>query len=88
MAELSFTPEELETLRVALLTAHYAADDEERALRRRMTEWDVDDDARARIEHGRAKAALRAMAYHLLAERVLAAQSGASGAGEAGERTS
>lgn len=89
MAELSFTPEELETLRVALLSAHYAADDEERALRRKLDqmtprftpEWSSTED-------GRAKAALRAMAYHLLAERVMAVQGEAAGTGGAGERTS
>lgn len=75
MPDLTFTPEELETLRVALLSAHYNADDEERALRRILDSGTyADEDDRKVTEWGRTQAALRAMRYHLLAERVMAAQ--------------
>jgi len=74
-AAMEFTAEELDTLRVALLSAHYSALDEERHLRRLL---DVgihpgeESAERQRAEESRAKAALRAMAYHLLVERVMA----------------
>lgn len=71
MTTLDFTPEELETLRVALLSAHYAADDEERALRARAADSPLQ---RALDEDGAIRAATRAHAYQILAERVMAAQ--------------
>jgi hypothetical protein len=67
-----FTVEELETLRVALLSAHYSAMDEERALRDGLEYGGLSPAARERGEESRAKAALRAHAYHLLVERVMA----------------
>jgi len=74
MADLSFTAEELETLRVALLSAHYSALDEERALRTGIERGGLSPEVRERAEDDRAKAAMRAFRYHLLVERVLKAR--------------
>jgi len=72
-APMEFTAEELEHLRVALLSAHYSALDEERALRDGLDYGGLSPEARERGEESRAKAALRAYAYHLLAEKVMVA---------------
>jgi len=71
---MEFAPEELEHLRVALLSAHYSALDEERSLRTGIDYGGLSPEAHERAEESRAKAALRAMAYHLLVERVMAKQ--------------
>jgi len=86
MTAMEFSPQELETLRVALLSAHYAADDEERALHRKLEALPHLSPEWMAAEDGRAKAAMRAFAYHLLAERVMAAQESTPVTGEAGER--
>lgn len=75
MADLSMAQEELETLRVALLSAHYSALDEERALRARLDSGGyANDSEREAVDSGRAAAGLRAFRYQVLLERVMAAQ--------------
>jgi len=72
---MHFAAEELEALRVALMTSHYHALDEERALRSLLDLGHYEDaDHRKVIDSGRADAALRAFRYHLLAERIVREQ--------------
>lgn len=87
MRELSFTDQELETLRVALLSAHYSALDEERVLRDRLDGLPRASDEALKTDHSRSMAALRAMRYGLLAERVLAERHAVSPAVVTGENT-
>jgi hypothetical protein len=81
VADLSFTTEELETLRVALQSAYYSAADEERHLADRLAKYRPKHNGAAcrdceLDEHGRVEAARRMQRYHLLTERVLAAKGG------------
>lgn len=74
---IPFTVQELETVRVALLSAHYSASDEERTLRALMDGSEAERQKVLAID--RADAALRAMRYSLLVERVMAATPPAGG---------
>lgn len=70
MPQIYFGDEELPVLREALLTCYYLASDEERSLAARLRGTELDATERSVTEHGRAAAALRAMRYAVLADRV------------------
>jgi len=75
MPQVFFTDEELPVVREALMTCYYLAADEERALASRLRSTELDATERSVADHGRAAAALRAMRFMVLADRVRVAPS-------------